>query len=680
MKSLLTQAGYILHSDTQVWSFPDYNSIDYSDGDEVEQRLATVIAQAKDITVLSNELRQYQQDWPSIYHLSSSRANILRPFKDLLLNADVLEIGAGCGAITRYLGECGANVLALEGTLRRAAIARSRTRDLPNVEVVTNKFDQFGWCQKFDIITLIGVLEYATIFMPGENPALAMLQQALGMLKPNGKLIIAIENQLGLKYFAAAPEDHIGKSMYGIESQYRKGEVQTYGYSTLKRLLQQAGFAGSDFFAPFPDYKLPISIVSEAGFNCSSFNSVDLISGTVRHDLQLPFFLAFSPELAWHTIIQNDLALDMTNSFLILAHNTEKKVFRPDILAYHYSTQRVSQFCKETIFVKNETDIIELHYNLLKNSSSKALHKGKLIQFTLSPRADYVNGTLLARELIKIVTRDGWNINQVGTFLHRYWSILVTLITEGNCNIAKSKLTFSLDTLLPGECFDLSPQNIVIDKDGKPHAIDKEWTWNEPIALGFVLFRCLLMLIHSVSRFGITNPVLPTYKSFILAAYEAAGFKISNDDIKDYWEIENAVQSEIVGDLIKRSDINWLSSPLRVFNLHQILLEKNSNILNLNEVFVEQDNNIAKLKQISMGQDNNITNLKQALLESNDVIANLNQTLLERDNDIVNLNQTISLLNEEINALKFSVRQYAQSRSWRLTKPIRLLMQKIKGS
>ncbi|TVR11875.1 MAG: class I SAM-dependent methyltransferase, partial [Planctomycetota bacterium] len=248
MKGFLKKSHYVIDSLSNIWSRSGYNGIAYSDGDETEQRIAAIISHASDVTVLSTELRQHCTDWPSLYHLSGTRANILRPFKNIL-QGDVLEIGAGCGAITRYLGECGANVLALEGSPRRAAIARSRTRDLDNVAVLAERFDQFQYDHQFDIITLIGVLEYANLFTDGENPTLSMLERVRSLLKPEGKLIIAIENQLGLKYFAGAPEDHLGLSMYGIEGRYLKDQPQTYGRKTLTGMLSQAGFTDSEFMA-----------------------------------------------------------------------------------------------------------------------------------------------------------------------------------------------------------------------------------------------------------------------------------------------------------------------------------------------------------------------------------------------------------------------------------------------
>ena len=53
-----------------------------------------------------------------------------------------------------------------------------------------------------------GVLEYAMSFTEGKTPYETFLQRMGAYLKPEGRLLIAIENRLGLKYFAGAPEDH----------------------------------------------------------------------------------------------------------------------------------------------------------------------------------------------------------------------------------------------------------------------------------------------------------------------------------------------------------------------------------------------------------------------------------------------------------------------------------------
>lgn len=542
MNTLLSQAGYSFKSDAGIWSKPGYGGIAYSDGDDVEQRIANIIREAQDVSVLSSELRQHCTDWPSLYHLTGTRANILRPLHDRLRGAEVLEIGAGCGAITRYLGECGAEVLALEGTPRRAAIARSRTRDLPNVHVVAEKFDQFSVERKFDVITLIGVLEYANLFMPAEQPALAMLRRACTMLKPDGHLVIAIENQLGLKYFAGAPEDHLGVPMYGIEGRYRQDQPQTFGRKVLMDMLAESGFAQTEFMAAFPDYKLPASIVTEEGFVASGFDASPLASQSVRRDPQLPSILAFSPELVWPALAHNGLALDLANSFLVIAHRSMQTAARPEVLAYHFSTERAPQYCKETRFLGTQGGGVELRYEMLAPGAERQ-SSGPLIRFNVPACANYVFGTPLSQALIDIVTRDNWKIEDVGDFLRRYLEIAASIAPEG-------KFPSHIDSVraaVSGECFDLVPQNIIVKPSGEAfRAIDKEWSLPGEMPVGWLLFRVLLLLVTSSSRFGATQSDFDTRRiGFFKAAFRAAGFPVDDGDIDSFAQMEASVQSAI---------------------------------------------------------------------------------------------------------------------------------------
>lgn len=75
---------------------------------------------------------------PTQYHLGRghSSSTSLSEF----IEGSVLEIGCGCGAITRALGEFGADVVALEGSSLRAEIAATRCRDLGGVTVVCDSF------------------------------------------------------------------------------------------------------------------------------------------------------------------------------------------------------------------------------------------------------------------------------------------------------------------------------------------------------------------------------------------------------------------------------------------------------------------------------------------------------------------------------------------------------------
>jgi 2-polyprenyl-3-methyl-5-hydroxy-6-metoxy-1,4-benzoquinol methylase len=551
MKTLLQNAGYVLDGTTHVWLNPSYTGIAYNDGDEIETRIFNIIKNATDISTLSTELRQQVTDWPSQYHLTSARANIMRPFEKMLKGANVLEIGAGCGAISRYLGECGADVLALEGSPRRASIARERTRDLGNITVLAEKFDQFKSYHQFDVITLIGVLEYANLFTPGDNPALIMLQRVRQLLKPEGKLIIAIENQLGLKYFAGAPEDHFGKPMVGIEGRYGRDQAQTFGRPVLTKLLKHAGFETSSFLAPFPDYKLPSSIVTEAGFAHDEFDASAFAWQSVKRDPQLPEVCSFSLELAWPVIFANDLGLETANSFLIIASPTQQVLVPAGDLAYHYSTTRLAKFCKETIFqskITSRDGEVLVSYRRLgevntKNSGDKT-PENLMLEFVCSDSDKYVLGKPLSKEFINIVTKDGWTFEQVGQFISRYVSSLNAIAKADGFSID----LVSTGAVLPGQYIDCIPQNIMVDAQGKHTFIDKEWQLTSPVEVNHLVFRSMVFLCDAITRFDrpATGENLTVYR-LIERSFKAAGLEAGFSDFERYEAIEAKIQHAVSG-------------------------------------------------------------------------------------------------------------------------------------
>ena len=86
--------------------------LNYSDGDETENYLLRIIEEADDLAISSPAWTQHIVDWPTKYHLSPQRADLLRPFRESFNSKAILEIGCGCGAVTRFLGEAGARVTA----------------------------------------------------------------------------------------------------------------------------------------------------------------------------------------------------------------------------------------------------------------------------------------------------------------------------------------------------------------------------------------------------------------------------------------------------------------------------------------------------------------------------------------------------------------------------------------
>jgi len=638
MKSLLEELGYTINKTSNVWVHESYRGINYSDGDATESKIAQIITDANDISILSAELRSQCTDWPTRYHLSGSRANILRPIENFI-TGKVLEIGAGCGAITRYLGELGVQVLALEGSPRRAAIARSRTRDLENVYVLAERFNEFESSERFDVITLIGVLEYANLFTPGDAPANSMLQRIRTLLKPDGKLIIAIENQLGLKYFAGAAEDHLGIPMYGVEGKYTKNSPQTFGRATLENLLRETGFINSEFLTPLPDYKLPSSIVTKAGLNNKRFDSAAFAWQSACRDQQLSQYPNFSLENTWPEIFKNGLAMDLANSFLVITSPAEQVLAEAGVLAYHYSTERQPKFCKETRFVDSEDGDINVLYKSLTHHRPTG-EANELVKLNIPHKAKYSVGKTLSLEFVNRVSRDGWSIDDIGKFLTKYVSVLER---ESNTKILNNN-EINPEQELPGKFFDVIPQNIILGAGGDSYSIiDTEWELNQPISVGYLLFRSIMAASLSITIFGKPANVSPmTLRELIIKSLRSVGLRVTGSQLTSYIQLESRIQTTVSGRESDDSSI-WQNRQIPTMKSWQAA-----------STFEPQYHELsAKVESL------------------NSEVASLNSEVTSLNSEVVQRGQWATNLQADLTDTQHQLAEILQSNSWRLTRPLR---------
>ena len=528
-----------------VFVRPEIESFAYSDGEEVESRLLDIVRATEDLSSLSEELENKATDWPSRYHFSRSRANLLRPYSDLIAG-DVLEIGAGCGAITRFLGECGARVTAVEGSFRRAAVAAARVRDLDNVSVVCDRIQAFPEGRKFDVVTLIGVLEYAQMFSESPSAVEDLLQLVRSLLKPNGKLVLAIENRLGLKYFAGMPEDHVNHGMYGVEGLYREREPITFGRAELDSLLTLSGFKQVEFAYPFPDYKLPQSVVFDvaAKMPVSKFNAAAFAAESAWNDPQLQLPSLFSLELAWQSIGRNGLVGELANSFLVVASVESGSTFSdPADLAWHYSTGRARRFCKATLFQRAHggDGVVVQRFLLTAEASGSSAPAEDEIGFAPINEA-YVLGDSYRTEFARILARPFWHIDEIVDYFQRY----VTHVCA-QYGLEAAHQQSSWNTALAPQALDVLPQNLIC-VEGQFKGIDEEWSAGGPVELGYVVFRALVYLLKSLTRCGYPQDFnLANFGTFCETVMERVLGGSAAENAPRYWRLEAALQQEVAG-------------------------------------------------------------------------------------------------------------------------------------
>ncbi len=283
----------------------------YNEGDEEEE---LVLETVKNSTDYNDHLKVILNDhrWPVLYQLSKQRENIIAPM-DIKGTDTVLEIGAGMGAVTGAIAQRAKKVECIELSKRRSLANAYRHRDMDNIEIYVGNFQNVKLEKKYDVVTLIGVLEYAQHYIQSQEPYEDFLKMIRELLKPNGLLYIAIENKLGLKYFAGCAEDHIGRPFVGIEGYKKEDNVKTFSRSQLIKMLEKTGFKTPYFYYPYPDYKLPTEIYSDDRLPDKTFQ----FQTVVNYDLER--MKIFDEEKVIRSLSGAEELKMLANSFLVEA-------------------------------------------------------------------------------------------------------------------------------------------------------------------------------------------------------------------------------------------------------------------------------------------------------------------------------------------------------------------------
>lgn len=368
----------------------------YSDG-PIEDTIIKLIAE--------NQPEDYSDailnhmSWPTYYYLTHIRKNILNwyPFAE---DSSVLEIGCGLGAITNMLCDRCRDVTAVELSKRRAIAALLRCRERDNLEIIVGNLNDIKFEKKFDYITLIGVLEYQGAFADTDNPYLDFLVEIKKLLKPNGKLLLGIENKYGLKYWCGAVEDHTGVPFEGM-NQYTLSnkKIRTFSRKELEEMVQDSGFKNAFFYYPMPDYKLPTVVYSQE-YLPQNANMQNLRPYYIPNNSTL-----VADEMAiYQDVIENNTFEFFANSFLVECSDAEDV---GKVTFSCFGTERQKKYQIATVFTEDGTvEKISLHktegaehiQQIVKNSNALAKAGRDVLPVTVQDGkliCEYVKGELL---------------------------------------------------------------------------------------------------------------------------------------------------------------------------------------------------------------------------------------------------------------------------------------------
>lgn len=226
-----------------------------------------------------------------LYALSEIRENILEWF-EFKPQASLLQVGSDYGALTGLYSRRVQEVVVLDEDQDNLEVNRLRYSHLNNIQYINGSLSSYEE-MKFDYVVMIGSLE---------KPYDQQIAAAKARLKPEGKLIVAVCNRYGIKYWAGTPLDYYN---------FSRDEITSIMTQSDQKVHQM------EWYYPMPDYKLPTMIYSPEYLPKKG----DLTHAVIAYDY--PRYLGIDVGAAYDTVCDDQQFENYANSFLLIWSNYE---------------------------------------------------------------------------------------------------------------------------------------------------------------------------------------------------------------------------------------------------------------------------------------------------------------------------------------------------------------------
>ena len=514
-------------------------------------------------------------------------ANILNwyPFKE---NQKVLNIGEQLEELTRLLA--------------------NKCSKVQNVNRIS-EIDKIN--ERFDIITLIGINEYERIDLK------YVIKKLENSLEVNGKILIAVDNKFGLKFWAGNPEKILDKkfiSLIGYNNEPEK--IETYTKKYIEKVLQTMGY-NTRFYYPLPDYKVPNVIFTDE--QLPEYNSIDKYN---------PYYsdksdILFNEIDVFREILKTDKEMFafFTNSFLveitkgecdktykyISFNNMRKQEYQliTKIADTYVEKQIVNEDAqkhyediKNNIIYLQENGVNLVDYIEGKNIKSKYIEQKYLLNNVLTEKLEKNE----IDEFEKIIEK---YINEISINTFKIESYEDTVFGKYNIKTENKDIIDNLHFMKNG-LWDMTFKNCFLIEN-ELYFFDQEWN-AENLPVEYILYRAIFYTI-SLRRFISIEKLFDKYN---LTAY-----------IELFKKLDDKIQAEIRDDEIwkfysQNYNFNIDETKQELENIQLRSAEQQTEINNLNERFEAQqlENNNLKEENKQLKEKINSINKEKAKLQT----------------------------------------------------------------
>ena len=550
--------------------------------------------------IAGREKTEYQMiahtsgDWPSLFHMSDNRANVVE-WIDVEQGKCALEIGAQCGAVSAVIAKKYERYVALDASREMETVFKSR-KDVDGVEYVVDSAESYANYHKesFDDVYIIGGANEETIAF------------AYGMLKPDGRLIIATENKYGLKYWAGTAEDATDEWYAGIE-----GRAEVFTKKSLTNALKEVGVKEVDWYYPYPDLYFATTIYSDDYLPKQG----ELIQNVTNYHSER--IVAFKEEKAYDAIIKEGDYPFFANSFLVIAYKETRPEEKPVYIKY--SKERANDFAirteihlnantnekgvtKHAIYPEGEAHVKDIKEKYDALSPLYQPHGIYLNEYELKdgqPVYKYIKGENL-QDKIEHLIQTGKETEAEELFNTYVKKCFLDMETVDFRNTEEFQKVYGPIDILEGTKayekadVDLICSNIFIEQkeDGEPEAdarwnvIDYEWAVDFPIPAKYVLYRSLFLAHHQIKKCDFLK-LEHLMEKYNITAEEQCLFTKMEENFQNY--VRKGTPSNMDIFYTMGRDFFTIEDLIRYKDERENLIQENARIKEENNVLKEEN-------------------------------------------------------------------------------------------
>ena len=379
----------------------------------------------------------------------------------------------------------------------------------------------------WDYIVVSDAFARVPSIFEGKAPYQKFFEEIKRHLKPNGHVILAVDNRYGLTYFAGSKERLTGKYFEGLEGYGHSEGIGTFSREAVLAMTKEAGFTSAKTYYPYPNYRYMTALYTDAYLPSVGELSKNLCNYEEERAV------LFDETAVFDELIKEGKFQEFSNSYLFDLTLEEQKADE-ELLFLKYSVERDEKYRIRTEIVRKAdgtkvvrkvpyTDAAKAHVEKIKHWEKVLGEQYKAADVavnkcTLTAKGaefEFLKGETLEDVLDAYLEKDDFT-GFVGE-IQKYAAKLEQIVNQGANNI---------DLIFP---------NIILI-DGKWNVIDYEWTYEAEVPLKFILHRAIVLYFEQKKHLNLQCKDI------------CRMLGITESDQQRFLEMEHRLQLHLLGD------------------------------------------------------------------------------------------------------------------------------------